>query len=385
MISDVTMTFNYRKFILTIVCLLISITAVPKIAMADSDFSDSDFRSFLMKIKTLESRGISKFEYFDKSFANAPIKVGENLNLTYPGGDFIALIGMPEIANAGDEGIRHDDYKLLYNTIKRLTNLRFRIQINLRATVRDLRAALRNDRPTILYWTSHGNKQGFFDSQSILVPYNVFEKTSSNIYQLILTSCDGRQALDENYKIPKSLYSWAWSSAVYRENVNEFINSNSWSPFINRPGPVTQLGLKCVELEDKKAAIYLSSGAILEGWIFTNLENCFRRLLSANQNFICNQFGDGDYGIVSLITNKFIEGENWPHQKGERLMEVNSLNESSCTERVHNATGERVCRKLQNNPEIWSTIAASSGKPESDKRFSSRNECLNYLVATDPI
>jgi hypothetical protein len=65
-----------------------------------------------------------------------------------------------------DESIRSDDYSAMYKVIKLASTWRFRITVNLNAMASDLKLALGSTVPTVIFWASHGNTEGFYDSRS---------------------------------------------------------------------------------------------------------------------------------------------------------------------------------------------------------------------------
>jgi len=156
--------------------------------------------------------------------------------------DFIVLIGTN--FSEKDELIRKGDYDDLYQTIRRVSWLNFRATINLVASVDDLSAALKNTRPTIIVWTSHGDEQGFYDFNQVRVQNTIFKNASPTVYQFILTSCNGSQAIQNSYKpyIPKTMMYWSWNSLVYHPSyLGNLLNStaNPWSPFENFPEKIS--------------------------------------------------------------------------------------------------------------------------------------------------
>lgn len=138
---------------------------------------------------------------------------------------FIYLAGLKPTGD--DEVIRWGDMQDLYPIFKYLSGLNVRVEINLFATISDLKLALRSTTPTAIVWTSHGNEQGFYDAEQALVPYSIFSGASKMVYQFINSACHGRIAMDKKYNIPSHIKNWGWSRLVYHpQDLKQFMMSD---------------------------------------------------------------------------------------------------------------------------------------------------------------
>lgn len=178
--------------------------------LSEVDFTNYSFKDFIATAQKYQYKKIIIEPENDSSF-----KKVSSVDDSYPSGDFIVLVGTN--FSETDELIRKGDYNDIYDTVKRMSWLKFRTTINLVASVKDLKSALKNTRPTIIVWTSHGNEDFFYDFNQVRIPYNVFKDTSPSVYQFILASCNGFTAIQNGYKnyISPTMKYWGWERLVY--------------------------------------------------------------------------------------------------------------------------------------------------------------------------
>lgn len=296
----------------------------------------------------------------------SPFKKVSMADESYVSGDLIVLIGTNFSNN--DEIIRKGDYDDIYETVRRLSWLKFRTTINLVASVTDLRAALKNQRPTIIMWTSHGNSNYFYDFNQIQVPYSIFAKTSPYIYQFILTSCNGFTAIQNGYKkhIPDTMKYWGWERLVYHPtDVKAHFSDKDWNPYINYPGTLQVEGLVCDKTDNGFAVKHLNSGKFIPGSNRESFERCAYLLTNADKNYVCaNENGKWNLFNHSIFAS----------QPGAAF----DLNHD-CVSRITNAIDGKVCRRLTSD-NLFHYI--DSNNNISDMSFKGLNECSNYIQST---
>ncbi len=105
----------------------------------------------------------------------------------------------------------------------------FRVVMNVRATSSDVKAAAETATTSVILFSGHGNEEAFYDWDESPVDYKVFEKASPSLYQIIISACHSRQALDANYVIPKRIKTFGWSELTNSTELLAFLVSDSWT------------------------------------------------------------------------------------------------------------------------------------------------------------
>lgn len=324
-----------------------------------NDLKENEFKEFL---QTAQRRNIKKMVF---SPLHGQVQTVSTLEDKYFSGDFYLMIGTN--FDQTDEVIRKNDYTALYEVVKRLSWLKFRVTINLVASVEDLEATLQSTRPTIITWVSHGNQHGFYDFNSVRVPYKIFQKASPSIYQLILTSCHGSQAMQNHYDKfrPVTLKYWAWDSFVYHDtDVKSFLAGDSWSPYINYPQKILSNGMSCIEKDGKFVLRDEKNETDIQ--TFSKEESCFYLAANSNQHFACYT-KDNKIAIWNRFKKAVVPGIDFDKNY-------------DCISRVSNTHKEKVCRRLDSD-NLFHYIPAHSNEP-SRETFNSVNECYDHVNIT---
>lgn len=149
---------------------------------------------------------------------------GKKMKSAYPAGDLYILLGIGK----KDEQMTKDEYTKLWRIMNYLNDKGFRVMMNVKAKVKHLEAAIDSVDTSLIMFSGHGNKKGFYDYDSKRVPSDIFKNAHAGLYQFVLSSCYGRIALDNKYTIPSHIKTYAWRGLT---NSNEFISflvSNDW-------------------------------------------------------------------------------------------------------------------------------------------------------------
>ena len=248
--------------------------------------------------------------------------------------NFIYLAGLKP--TGADEKIRWGDVQDLYPIFKYLSGLNVRVEINLFATISDLKMALRSTTPTAIVWTSHGNKQGFYDAEQALVPYSIFSGASKSVFQFINGACYGRIAMDEKYNIPAHIKNWGWSDLVYHPGyLKDFMISDKWSIWINHPGFVRH-GVSCKSSGEGQRVFLNKENEGPTEFSTLTLNACYKTLAESKNGFICIEVADKKYDTFSM---KLMQGSG-----------ANTYSEySDCLNRLGTAMDGKICRRYSDN------------------------------------
>ncbi len=151
------------------------------------------------------------------------------LKSPYTRGDFVILWGVG--ASTENQKITEDEYKGLWRVMNYLSSNGFRVVMNVRATGEDLKLAAMSPTSSVLLFSGHGNKTAFYDWNEKAVDYKVLEKASKSVYQFILSACEGRIALDDNYVVPKRIQTYAWTGLTNSTELIDFLVGDTWTGF----------------------------------------------------------------------------------------------------------------------------------------------------------
>ncbi|MES2525531.1 MAG: hypothetical protein V4598_00530 [Bdellovibrionota bacterium] len=142
-------------------------------------------------------------------------------------GDFVILWGVG--ASTANQKITEDEYKGLWRVMNYLSSTGFRVIMNFRSTGEDLKLAAESATSSVILFSGHGNKTAFYDWDEKPVDFKVFEKASKSLYQFILSACEGRVAMDDNYVIPKRIQTYGWTGLTNSTELINFLVGDSWT------------------------------------------------------------------------------------------------------------------------------------------------------------
>ncbi len=146
----------------------------------------------------------------------------------YVNGDFVILWGVG--ASEKDQNITQQEYQGLWRVMNFLSNHNFRVVMNVRSLGEDLAEAFQSPTASIVVWSAHGNQGAFYDYDSKPVPYDIFTNISPSIYQFILSTCYGHQAV-QNYNRPADLKIVSWDTTTTATALLNYLVSDQWNPF----------------------------------------------------------------------------------------------------------------------------------------------------------
>ncbi|AUN98044.1 hypothetical protein C0V70_07965 [Bacteriovorax stolpii] len=215
----------------------------------------------------------------------------------YKNKNFYIFIGLGSTEN--DQTIQKTDWDAIYYIMNYVTKLKFRVMINVQATSEHLKLAASDEETSVILWSSHGNKKAFYDFDGKAVPYDVFKGKSKNFYQLILSSCEGRIALNNNYAID-GLKTWAWSGLTNSTELKQFLVSDKWSAQDGAILSTPKNNVTCTASGSKYALMKASTRSEYYGYNFDSLNDCNARIQTMKNNKICSR---GDEGIRKVDIN----------------------------------------------------------------------------------
>lgn len=298
----------------------------------------------------------------------------QRASLTQTGtGDFVYLSALNPNKES-DSGISSAEVADLFQSFNRLSKLGFRTTVKMTASTADMIESLQATRPTIVVWTGHGNQQGIYDSYDRL-PHDVFKKASPMVYQMIITSCFGRIALNEYYKgtVPSTMKTWGWDRLVYAADLGNFMKSADWSPLDNFPGEIKVKGLMCRKDAGGKFALFNGDNRLgLPIW--ATKESCLQRAQQSNESFACAPANDkGELGLFSTITGQVVEGNRYNNESKE-----------TCFVLPARAFNGKICRgtpKAPGSKEIVHRIVpAQTGLFDMSQDFKDYETCVNSIL-----
>lgn len=217
-------------------------------------------------------------------------------NHLYKSKNFYIFIGLGN--SNKDEAIQKTDWDALYAIMNYLAKKSFRVMINVQATAEHLRLASEDSETSIILWSSHGNKKAFYDYNGEPVPYDIFKNRSKNFYQFILSSCEGRIALDDNYNYG-GLITYAWPGLTNSSELRSFLVSDKWSADIGNTLVTPKNDITCTVAKNGKgyALMKSSNRRFLYGDTFEKLESCKSSLAAIKNGTICSR---GDEGVKKV-------------------------------------------------------------------------------------
>lgn len=221
-------------------------------------------------------------------------------DVLYTNKNFYILIALGK--EQKDLTIAKTDWDAIYYIMGYLSSLNYRVMINVQATTQHLKLASQDPDTSVILWSSHGNKQGFYDYNGAKVPYDIFKDKSSNFYQLLLSSCEGRIALNNHYNT-YGLRTYAWEGLTDSTELKNFIVSDKWSAKEGLSLLTPKVGLTCTETGKNYALMQVPSRKLLHGYKFENLQGCKERLDTLKNGQICNKDENGFRRINALNLN----------------------------------------------------------------------------------
>lgn len=153
----------------------------------------------------------------------------ESTSSNYKNGDFVILWGVG--SSDSDQTITKTEYDGLWRVMNYLSGKDFRVILNVRSTNEDLADAFASKTSSVVVFSSHGNTSYFYDFNHKPIPTDIFKNRSSNVYQFILSACNGAQALRKNYVVPSDLKVYAWEDLTNSTELLNFLVSDSWTGF----------------------------------------------------------------------------------------------------------------------------------------------------------
>lgn len=151
----------------------------------------------------------------------------------YSSGDFVILWGIG--GNAHNQSMTESEYKSLWKIMNYLSQKEFRVIMNVRSNEVDLADALSSRTTSVILWSSHGNKDGIYSFEDRLIPYDIFRRHAPNVYQIIVSACEGAKALRLHYNMPTDLMVFAWEGDTDSNELLKLLMSSQWTGFEGKP------------------------------------------------------------------------------------------------------------------------------------------------------
>lgn len=271
-----------------------------QIAISGSMTSSSEVLEFAREIERRQEQDPDKiFEIVksEKSSATSGTILSHlNDDHLYTNKNFYIFIALGK----GDKntGIQKTDWDAVYYIMSYVSNLKYRVLINVNATSEHLRLASEDKDTAVILWSSHGNPQGFYDYNGDKVPYDVFKNKSKSFYQLILSSCNGRLALDKFYDT-SGLRTWAWEGLTTSNDLKSFLLSDTWSIEDGKSLVKPVNGITCSKTGKGIVMIQDSTLFELYGHSFENVDACKARINTIKSGSVCSA---GEKGIRKVNT-----------------------------------------------------------------------------------
>lgn len=215
-------------------------------------------------------------------------------NHLYKSKNFYIFIGLG--SKEKDQTIQKTDWDAIYYIMNYVSRLKYRVMINVQATGEHLKLASEDEETSVILWSSHGNKKGFYDYNGDKVPYDVFKNKSKGFYQFVLSSCEGAIALHDNY-ITSGLRIWAWEGLTNSTELKNFLVSDAWSIQDGANLSAVKSNLTCTASGSKFKLMQASSRNLAYGYPFDDLASCEKRLTSSKNGAVCSK---GDQGIKKV-------------------------------------------------------------------------------------
>lgn len=267
-----------------------------QVVISGNNLSSQEVENFSNELERRQLEKPDTFFEVVKSSKRSGSTILSNLNddYLYPKKNFYLLIGLGRTDK--DNSIQKTDWDAVYFIMSYLSEQKFRVLVNVRATAEHLKLAAEDKDTSVILWSSHGNKGGFYDVDGNKVPYDIFKNKSKGFYQLLLSSCEGRVALDDHYSI-SGLKTYAWSGLTNSIELKNFIKSDEWTADYGRSliNPIN--GITCTVKAAKAVMMKEGSREDLYGYGFEKLDDCSARLKTIRNNKVCARGEDGVFKI----------------------------------------------------------------------------------------
>ncbi len=244
--------------------------------------------------------------------------------------------------------------------------LKFRVTLNLVASVVDLKNALANTRPTIITWTSHGNTGSFYDFNHVPVPADIFQNASPSVYQFHLASCEGYQAIQNKYQpfIPKTMKHWAWQTLTYHPGtLKPHFAREDWNPYINYPGVFSYKGMVC-QPRDTSFVIYDSrKKQTIGNYNYTKVDVCNYMIANGTEGHVCSKVGE-TWELYNRRNLQVVPGKPFD-------------NHYDCISRITNIRNGFMCRRYIDTDKFHTVNAVTHER--SEKTFDGLKSCYEYI------
>ena len=158
----------------------------------------------------------------------APFKSRQATKSNYTNGDYVILWGVG--SSSGDQSITESEYKGIWRVMNYLSLKNFRVVMNVRSTSEDLADALSSKTSSVVLYSSHGNRNAFYDFNLDPIPEDIFSHRAANVYQVIISACYSMQAL-KNYEVPEDLKVFSWYGLTNPNELISFLVSDSYTGF----------------------------------------------------------------------------------------------------------------------------------------------------------
>jgi hypothetical protein len=281
-----------------------------QVVISGNNLNSEEVLRFSEELEQKQIENPDTFFEVVKSSNNKVILSNLSDDALYPKKNFYFLIGLGETDK--DNRIQKTDWDAVYYIMNYLAEQKYRVLVNVRATAEHLRLASQDKDTSVILWSSHGNENGFYDVDKIRVPYDIFKNKHKNFYQFILSSCEGRIALDSNYSIT-ALKTFAWTGITNSSELKSFLVSDSWTSNYGRSLITPIGGITCTEKEKKIILMKENTRKDLYGYGFNNLDECNSRVKTIKNNRVCSK---GEAGVFEIDINTL-----------DKVQEYNSLEE----------------------------------------------------------
>jgi hypothetical protein len=200
----------------------------------------------------------------------------------YPAGDVFYF----QFLDQQDQIMLQADYQNFLPTLQRLSRSGFRVVMNWRASILDLKAALKNTRPTIIIWSSHGQPKGITDKmdEDQLLPRDFFQEISPTVYQFIVATCFGTPAL-QNYDLTHAQHVkfQSWDYPINTDHLKTYLSS--WDFLDNYPKENEREGFVCRQKERIYQLVIRQTGQAISN--YEKHEDCLADWSLSHHGMVC--------------------------------------------------------------------------------------------------
>lgn len=159
----------------------------------------------------------------------APFKTRQAIKSNnYSNGDYVILWGVG--SETADQSITESEYKGIWRVMNYLSLKNFRVVMNVRSTADDLADALSSETSSVVLYSSHGNRNAFYDFNLNPIPADIFSHRAANVYQVIISACYSMQAL-KNYEVPEDLKVFSWYGLTNPTELVNFLVGDDYTGF----------------------------------------------------------------------------------------------------------------------------------------------------------